>query len=93
VNDFPVTSPSASTLKPLVTMMLLPMVCPDCTSDVMVAAPMVGVTRVGEVARTSAPLPVSSDMTPASSADVVAANALSLLLVNAAVPVPGTVRV
>jgi hypothetical protein len=41
--------------------------------------PKAGVTRVGEVANTKAPLPVSSDMTPSNSAEVVAANTLSLL--------------
>src|SRR5882724_4522710 len=39
-----------------------------------VGVPRTGVTNVGLVANTSAPLPVSSLMTPASCADVVAAN-------------------
>jgi hypothetical protein len=45
----------------------------------------------GDVANTKAPLPVSSDITPANSAEVVAANTLSLLLVVANVPVVGNV--
>ena len=49
--------------------------------DVAVATPNTGVTSVGEVAKTSRPEPVSSEITPASSADVVAANAESLLAV------------
>ena len=53
---------------------------------VALATPRVGVTRVGLVANTRAPLPVSSLITPASSAEVVAANTLSLLLVKATVP-------
>ena len=40
--------------------------------------PSAGVTRVGLVANTRAPEPVSSEIFPANSADVVAANALSL---------------
>jgi len=43
--------------------------------------PMFGVTRVGLVANTRAPEPVSSEITPASSAEVVAAKAESLLAV------------
>jgi hypothetical protein len=41
--------------------------------------PNAGVTRTGEVANTNAPLPVSSDMTPANCNEVVAANTLRLL--------------
>lgn len=41
---------------------------------VAVAAPMLGVVNEGEVANTNAPEPVSSLITPASSAEVVAAN-------------------
>ena len=37
--------------------------------------PSAGVTRVGEFAKTRAPLPVSSEITPASCVEVVAANA------------------
>ena len=48
--------------------------------------PMVGVVSEGEVPNTKAPEPVSSLMTPASSEDVVAANAESLLAVYATVP-------
>ena len=36
--------------------------------------PRIGVTKVGVLANTNAPVPVSSEITPASSADVVAAN-------------------
>ena len=42
------------------------------------AAPRVGVTRVGLLAKTKEPEPVSSEITPANSEEVVAANALSL---------------
>lgn len=47
-----------------------------------VGVPRTGVTNVGLVANTSAPLPVSSLMTPASCADVVAANCESGLPVT-----------
>jgi hypothetical protein len=53
--------------------------------------PKAGVTRVGEVANTKAPLPVSSDITPSNSEDVVAANTLSLLPVVVKVPAVGNV--
>jgi len=53
--------------------------------------PKAGVTRVGEVANTKAPLPVSSDITPSNSEDVVAANTLSLLPVVVKVPAVGKV--
>lgn len=52
---------------------------------VAVAAQRVGVTRVGDVQNTSDPLHVSSVITPASSLDVVLANAESLLAVSAIV--------
>ena len=42
--------------------------------DVAVAAPMLGVVKVGLVENTKDPLPVSSLITPASSEEVVAAN-------------------
>ena len=59
-----------------------------------VGVPKFGVTRVGLVAKTNAPEPVSSEITPANSAEVVAANVLNLLLVRATVPVAsGMVRV
>ena len=45
--------------------------------------PNAGVTKVGDVAKTNAPLPVSSEIVPANSADVVAAKSLSLSVVNA----------
>jgi hypothetical protein len=41
--------------------------------DVAVATPRTGVVRVGLVPNTKAPEPVSSEITPASSAEVVAA--------------------
>jgi len=50
--------------------------------------PSTGVTSVGEVANTSAPDPVSSEITPANCADVVAANCDNGLAVNASPP-PG----
>ncbi len=43
--------------------------------------PIAGVVRLGLLAKTRAPVPVSSLMTPASSEDEVAANTLSLLAV------------
>ena len=43
--------------------------------------PNAGVTKVGLVPKTNAPLPVSSDITPASCAEVVAAMTERLLLV------------
>ena len=48
---------------------------------VAVAAPSTGVTRVGVLANTNAPVPVSSEITPASSEDDVAASAEILLAV------------
>ena len=50
--------------------------------DVAVATPNAGVTSVGVLANTSAPVPVSSEITPASSADVVAASADNLSVVT-----------
>ena len=44
--------------------------------------PSAGVTRVGELANTKAPLPVSSEITPANSLDVVAASADNLSVVT-----------
>jgi len=43
-------------------------------TDVPVATPILGVTRVGVLANTSDPEPVSSDITQASCAEVVEAN-------------------
>jgi hypothetical protein len=48
---------------------------------VAVAAPSTGVTSVGVLANTKAPVPVSSEITPASSEDDVAASAEILLVV------------
>jgi len=53
--------------------------------------PNAGVTRVGEVANTNAPLPVSSDITPANCNEVVAANTPRLLPVVVNVPAVGNV--
>ena len=53
--------------------------------------PNAGVTRVGDVANTNAPLPVSSDITPANCNEVVAANTLRLLPVVVKVPAVGNV--
>jgi hypothetical protein len=50
------------------------------------AAPNIGVTRAGDVAKTNAPDPVSSDITPFNSKEVVAAKADNLLAVYATVP-------
>lgn len=55
--------------------------------EVADATPRVGVVSVGEVANTSSPDPVSSEMTPASSAEVVAAKKLNLFELSATVPV------
>jgi hypothetical protein len=59
---------------------------------VAVATPNVGVTKVGVLANTKAPLPVSSDIRPNNSNDVVAAKSDNLLLVVANVPVVGKVK-
>ena len=58
---------------------------------VAVAAPRVGVTKDGELLNTSNPEPVSSEITPANSADVVAEKALSLFEVVANRPEVGSV--
>ena len=44
--------------------------------------PKAGVTKVGEVAKTAEPVPVSSEITPANSEDVVADKALNLSVVT-----------
>jgi oxygen-dependent protoporphyrinogen oxidase len=56
-------------------------------SVALCGVPRIGVTSVGLVANTNAPDPVSSEITPASSLDDVAANALNLFEVRATVPV------
>lgn len=56
-----------------------------------VGVPRMGVVSVGEVAKTKRPEPVSSEITPASSEDDVAANAESLFEVVANVPLVGRV--
>ncbi len=58
---------------------------------VAVATPRTGVTSVGLVAKTSDPPPVSSEITPASSDDEVAANTERLFDVAASVPEVGKV--
>ncbi len=60
---------------------------------VAVAVPNIGVTNVGDVANTASPDPVSSEITPANCAEVVAPNTPKLLAVVAKVPVVGKVRV
>ena len=55
-------------------------------NEVPVATPIDGVVSVGLVANTRAPEPVSSEITPASCADVVAANCASVAAV-VAIPV------
>jgi hypothetical protein len=57
-----------------------------------VGVPNNGVVRVGDVANTKRPLPVSSDITPANSEDEVAVNTLSLLPVVVKVPAVGNVK-
>lgn len=56
-----------------------------------VAAPIFGVVKVGVLAKTKDPVPVSSDITLINSADVVAAKSESLFDVVAIVPVVGRV--
>jgi len=56
-----------------------------------VGVPNNGVVRVGDVANTKRPDPVSSDITPANSEDEVAVNTLSLLPVVVKVPAVGKV--
>jgi len=63
----------------------------DNDRDVPVATPMAGVTSVGVLANTKAPVPVSSEITPRSSAEVVAANTDNLSDVVVSVPVVGSV--
>ncbi len=53
--------------------------------------PKSGVVKAGDVANTNRPEPVSLEITPASSADVVAAKSLSLFDVVAKVPLVGKV--
>jgi hypothetical protein len=53
--------------------------------------PNAGVMKVGVLLKTSRPVPLSSDITPANSAEVVAANTLSLLPVVVKVPAVGNV--
>jgi hypothetical protein len=50
------------------------------------AVPMVGVVKDGDPAKTKAPVPVSSLMTPANSEDVVAEKKESLFVLSATVP-------
>lgn len=59
---------------------------------VAVAAPIVGVVKVGLVPNTNAPEPVSSEITPASCAEVVVANWLNGLLVRALPPPPSVTQ-
>ena len=59
----------------------VPEVDPAKATDVADATPNVGVTKVGEVANTNAPVPDSFEITPANSAEVVAANTLILSVV------------
>ena len=62
---------------------------PERTKDVPVAAPMFGVTSVGVLAKTSAPVPVSSEIIPASSDEDVAESTFSLSVVTTRVFVLG----
>jgi hypothetical protein len=55
-------------------------------TDVALATPKDGVVREGDVAKTNAPLPVSSEITPASCKEVVAANWARVPPVVAIVP-------
>ena len=48
-----------------------------------VGVPRIGLTNVGVLANTNAPVPVSSEITPANWADVVAANCAKVLVVRA----------
>jgi len=61
-------------------------VVPPIRSGAVIEVVIVGVTIVGEVANTSKPVPVSSEITPASSAEVVAENTDNLFDVYVTVP-------
>ena len=68
-----------------------PAVNPDAVPVTLVmtpeaGVPRAGVTKVGEVAKTKAPDPVSFEITPRSCREVVAAKTLKLLAVKAMVP-------
>ena len=65
--------------------------CAEVARLVPVATPMTGVPKVGEVAKTTTPVPVSSEITPANWADVVAANTERLFADEVKVPVVGKV--
>src|SRR5262245_36457759 len=75
---------AAKAAVPLSAFVIVHLVVPFCerfkvefatnASEVPDATPMLGVVKDGDVANTSGPEPVSSEMTPASCADVVAAN-------------------
>ena len=67
------------------------MVCPVRDRVDPVAAPIFGVVKVGVLAKTKDPVPVSSDITVISSAEVVAAKSESLFNVVVIVPVVGRV--
>ncbi len=81
---FPIEVTSPVRLALVVT---FPEVRPDAVPEIFVptkteGVPRDGVTRVGDVANTRLPDPVSSEMTPANSEDVVAAKAESLSVVT-----------
>ncbi len=66
---------------------------PVSATLVPVAAPSTGVTSVGVFAKTSAPLPVSSEITPSNCSEVVAANCASVPDVSASPPPAGAAHV
>ena len=61
--------------------MAIPEVAPEKPTLVALATPKVGVTKVGLVAKTKVPDPVSSEIFPANSAEVVDHRSLILLVV------------
>jgi hypothetical protein len=64
-----------------------PVILPVVVRLVPVAAPILGVVNIGLAAKTASPVPVSSESTPASCAEVVAAKTERLFSLNATVPV------
>lgn len=89
----PVTVKNALAVPPLAvgSMPVTPVVSGKPVAFVRVpddGVPSAGVTRVGEVAKTKAPLPVSSEITPANWLLVVAANCESGFDVSASPPPP-----
>lgn len=87
----PVNTPVVGVVAPTVPLMLIEAVPVRFVTVPLEGVPRAGVTRAGELANTSAPEPVSSLITPASSAEVVAAKAESLSVVTTKVLEAGMV--